>query len=114
MQSRQSRRCFAAYEVRSIDKLSARTTGRLGDIRPDTAHAIKETAKLALRYSTYLRNIRRTQALLSDDYGPAGAAGARAMPTHPPEPQDRLRDYGPEEAELPAAQDLSGTTGHRL
>jgi hypothetical protein len=44
--------CFAAYDVRSIDELSGRTTGRLGDIRPDTCHAIGGTAKLALRCST--------------------------------------------------------------
>ena len=29
-----------------------------------------------------------TKALIID-YGPAGAAGARATPPHPPEPQDR-------------------------
>ncbi len=34
---------FAAYDVRSIDELSGRTTGRLGCIRPDTAHAIGGT-----------------------------------------------------------------------
>ncbi len=88
-------------------ELSERTMRRLGYIRSNTAHAIGGMAKLALRYSTNLRILRRTQALLSDDYGPAGAAGAWAMPPHPPGPQDRLRDYGPEEAadavaELPA------------
>jgi hypothetical protein len=39
----------------------------------------------------------RTKALISD-YGPAGAAEAWATPPHPPGPQDRSRDYGPEEA----------------
>ncbi len=42
---------FTAYDVRRIDELSGRTTGRLGDIRPDTANAIGGTAELALRYS---------------------------------------------------------------
>jgi hypothetical protein len=41
--------CFAAYDVRSINELSGRTTGRLGDFRPDTAHSIGGTAELALR-----------------------------------------------------------------
>ncbi len=44
--------CFAAYDVRGkIDELSGRNTGRLGDIRQDTAHAIGGTAELAPRHS---------------------------------------------------------------
>ncbi len=71
--------CFAVYDVRSIDELLEHTTGRFGDIRPDTNHAIGGTAELTLlQYSANLRILRQTQALLSDDYGPAGAAGAWA------------------------------------
>ncbi len=43
---------FAVYYVRSILELLGRTAGRLGYIRPDSAHAIGGTAELALRYST--------------------------------------------------------------
>ena len=43
--------CFATHGGGSIDELSGRTTGRLGCIRPATAHAIGGTAELALRYS---------------------------------------------------------------
>ncbi len=77
--------CYAAYDVRSIDELSGRTTGRLGYIRPDTAYAIggKEDGTMILYH---LRIHHRTQALRSDDYGPAGAAGAWAMPQHPQGP----------------------------
>jgi hypothetical protein len=39
----------------------------------------------------------RTKALISH-YGQAWAAGARSTPQRPPGQQDRLRDYGPEEA----------------
>jgi hypothetical protein len=45
------KKCFAAYYARCIDELSGRTTGRLGHIRPDTAHALGGTAELALLYS---------------------------------------------------------------
>jgi hypothetical protein len=66
--------------------------------------------------ATSLRILRhRTQALLSEDYGPAGVAGAWATPPHPPGPEDRLRDYRPagaadNTAEPSAPQDLPGTT----
>ncbi len=40
--------CFAAHDVRSIDELSGRPTGRLGYIGPTTAQAIGGTAELAL------------------------------------------------------------------
>jgi hypothetical protein len=43
--------CFATYYSRSIDKLSGRTTGRLGYDRPDSAYAIGGMAELALRSS---------------------------------------------------------------
>jgi hypothetical protein len=43
--------CFAYYYARKIDELSGRAAGRLGCIRPNSAHAIGETAELALRYS---------------------------------------------------------------
>ncbi len=48
--------------------------------------------------------------------GRLGAAGAWAMPPHPQEPQDRLRDYwlagaADAAAEPSAPQDIPGTTG---
>jgi hypothetical protein len=43
------KKCFATYDVSFIDQLSRRTTGRLGYIRQDTAHAIGGTAELAIR-----------------------------------------------------------------
>jgi hypothetical protein len=50
----------------------------------------------------------QTQALLSDDHGPAGAAGAWATQQHdgphPPGPQDLVRDCGPDGAAEAAAQ----------
>ena len=49
--------CFAAHGGGSIDELSGRTTGRLGYIRPTTAHAIGGTAELALRYSYHVQVI---------------------------------------------------------
>ena len=55
--------CFAAHGGGSIDELSGRTTGRLGYIRPTTAHAIGGTAELALRYSYHLRIFRRAEPL---------------------------------------------------
>jgi hypothetical protein len=51
-----------------MDELSGRTTGRLGDIRPDTARAIGGTAKLA--YDT-LSSPHSPPDPLSDNYGPA-------------------------------------------
>ncbi len=66
-----------------------------------------------------LRIYRRTQALLSDGYGPAGAAGAWATPPHPPGPQNHIRDYGPAGAAHTAAdssrpQYLPGSTGRTV
>ncbi len=101
------------------------TIGRLGCIRPDSAHAIGGvtggTAELAQRYSN--QSHYRTKALISD-YGPAGAAGARATPPHPPGPQYRYGTTGRRKqrvavAELSVPQDLSkdygptGNSGHR-
>jgi hypothetical protein len=71
------------------------------------------------QYFRTLCTLRRTQALLSDDHWPAGAAGVWATPPHPPGPQDSLRDYGPDgaadaAADLSAPHDLSrdyGPTG---
>ena len=65
--------CFAAYYARSIDELSGRTTGLLGYNRQHSAYAIGGTVS----------NDR------TSDYGPAGAAGAKATPQHQPEQQDR-------------------------
>ncbi len=67
--------------------------------RPTRMHQ----AGFSLRYRrdgrapTSLCLLRPDQALLSN-FGPAGAAGARATPPHPPGPQDRLREYGPDGA----------------
>jgi hypothetical protein len=113
--------CFAAYYVRSIDELLGRTTGRLrvGDIRTYTAHTIGGTAELALLYSFNLCILCWTQAPLSEDYGPAKAAGAWAMQQHPLGQQDRLpQDYWPPEQRTPppntpALQDLPGTMGQQ-
>ena len=58
--------CFAANNVRSVDKLSGRTTDRLGDIRPDTAHTIGET--------TAVMNTGRSWSM-GDAAATAGAAG---------------------------------------
>ncbi len=102
--------CFAAYYARSIDELSGRTTGRLGYIRPDKAHAIRGTAELALRYSIISaftagpkhcsvmtrgrpvllehgqrpRTCRARRTVLRD-YGTAGAADAAVDPPPPPD-----------------------------
>jgi hypothetical protein len=43
MQLQRAKHCIAAYNVRSVDKLSGRTTGRLGGNRQDTAHTIGGT-----------------------------------------------------------------------
>ena len=59
--------------------------------------AVRVTAAfmgLVVRPAAFYDQIK---AVISD-YGPAGAAGAWATPPHPLGPQDRLRDYGPEEA----------------
>jgi len=58
--------CFAANNVRSVDKLSGRTTDRLGDIRPDTAHTIGGT--------TAVMNTGRSWSM-GDAAATAGAAG---------------------------------------
>jgi hypothetical protein len=85
---------FAAYYARSIDELSGRTTGRLGYDRPDSAYAmIPSEGRQSWHYDTPSLQLvsasnDQTKTLISD-YGPAGAAGARATPQHPPEPQDR-------------------------
>ncbi len=87
--------CYAAYDVRSVIELSGRTAGRLGDIRPDTAHSIKGTAELALRHSiipAFAAGPKQHSVMTN---GRQGAAGAWSTPPHPPGPQDRLRDYGP-------------------
>ncbi len=67
-----SQRADATYNVRNADKLSGRTTGRLGGIRQDTAHTIGWTTMLMTP-------------------GRPGAAGAWATPLHLPGPQDRQR-----------------------
>jgi hypothetical protein len=86
--------CFAAHGGGSIDELSGRTTGRLGYIRPTTAHAIGGTAELALRYSYHLRIFRRAEPL-------QGATTGRTV----------LQEYGATPSYPPGPQDLSGTTG---
>jgi hypothetical protein len=67
--------CFAAYDVRSTDELSGSTAVRHGSAFYDRTQSLLVT-------------------LLSDDYGPAGAAGAWATPPHPPGPQDRYGTTG--------------------
>ncbi len=74
---------FTAYDIRSIDERSGLTTGRLGDIRQDTAHAIGGTAELALKLLYHLSVLRRTQAPLSDDYGPAGGCWSMSVAAAP-------------------------------
>ncbi len=96
--------------MRSIDELSGRTTGRLGDIRPDTAHAIGGTAELALRYSLISALTAGPKRYSVMVMGRPGAAGACATPPHPPGPQDRLRDYGPARA-ADAAAESAGAAG---
>ena len=86
--------CFAAHGGGSIDELSGRTTGRLGYIRPTTAHAIGGTAELALRYSYHPRIFRRAEPL-------QGATTGRTV----------LWEYGATPSYPPGPQDLSGTTG---
>ena len=86
--------CFAAHGGGSIDELSGRTTGRLGYIRPTTAHAIGGTAELALRYSYHLCIFRRAEPL-------QGATTGRTV----------LQEYGATPSYPPGPQDLSGTTG---
>ncbi len=74
---------LASNDVSSIDELSGRTTGRLGDIRPDTAHAIRGTAELALRYtiiSAFTAGSKHHSVMTT---GRQGAAGAWATPRLP-------------------------------
>ncbi len=108
------------HDVRTIDELSGRTTGRLGDIRLDTVHrdAIGGTAELALQYYTNLCTLRPDPSTTQWRLRAGRGAGGWTTSPHPspPGPQDRLRDYGPDEAadttaELPAPQDLPGNTG---
>ncbi len=56
--------CFTAYDIRRIAELSRRTTGRPGDISPDTAHAIGGT------YDTL--SSPQDPFILSGDYGRMG------------------------------------------
>jgi hypothetical protein len=120
--------CFAAYDVRSVDELSGRTTGRPGYIGPDTAHAMGGTAELALRYSitgtsastrgskhySVMTTVtgrlglleygqrRRTRRDRRTVYGTTGRPEQRTPPPTPPRPQYLLqyllRDYGPDGA----------------
>ena len=90
--------CFATHGGGlgwSIDGLSRSTTGRLGYIRPTTAHAIGGTAELALRYSYHLLIFRRAEPLQGattgrtrlQEYGGNAVASAEAA--------GPFRDYGP-------------------
>jgi len=74
--------CFAAHDGGSIDELSGHTTGRLGYIRPTTAHAIGGTAELALRYS------------IISAFSARPLDGMGTLP-HLLGQQDRLLDYWP-------------------
>jgi hypothetical protein len=69
-------RCFVAHYARSIDELSGRTTGRLGHIRQDTAHAIGGTARL-VRYSIIstspFRGLRAGRSYTASHAGPTTA-----------------------------------------
>jgi hypothetical protein len=95
VQLQRSEHCFAAYNVRSVDKLSGRTTGRLGGNRQDTAHTIGGTTVVmtpgrpgaAGAWATQLH----LQVTVNGDCEPAGAEYTAAEP--------------------PAPQDLPGTTG---
>jgi hypothetical protein len=80
--------CFAAYDVRSIDELSGRTTGRLGYIRQDKAQRHRRDGKAVTRYSNNIRILRRTQALLSEDCWPAGGCWSKGNAA------GRRTDYG--------------------
>ncbi len=82
--------------------------GRLGYIRPDTAHAIGGAAELsvALQCSiipTFTAGPKHYSVMTT---GWQGAAGAWALSQHPPE---LFLDYGPLHPQEP--QDLSATTG---
>ena len=93
MQLQRAKHCFAAYNVRSVDKLSGRTMGR----RPDTAHTIGGTTVVMTP-------------------GRQGAAGAWAMPLHlQVTVNGDCEPAGAEytAAEPPAPQDLPGTTGQQ-
>jgi len=87
--------CFAAHGGGSIDELSGRTTGRLGYIRPTTAHAIGGTAELALRYSYHL-HLPPGRAASRSDYGPDGAAGVWSNAVVSAGAAGPFRDYGPD------------------
>jgi len=95
VQLQRSEHCFAAYNVRNVDKLSGRTTGRLGGNRQDTAHTIGGTTVVmtpgrpgaAGAWATQLH----LQVTVNGDCEPAGAEYTAAEP--------------------PAPQDLPGTTG---
>ena len=95
VQLQRSEHCFTAYNVRSVDKLSGRTTGRLGGNRQDTAHTIGGTTVVmtpgrqgaAGAWATQLH----LQVTVNGDCEPAGAEYTAAEP--------------------PAPQDLPGTTG---
>ena len=50
---------FRHKRLMELDELPGRTTGRLGNTWPTTAHAMGGTATLALRNSNHLRNCRR-------------------------------------------------------
>jgi hypothetical protein len=110
--------CFAAYDIRSIDELSGRTTDRLRYIRLATANAIGGTAELALPYSFIsastarprltqppVATTSRTQMLEHGQrrrirWGRRTVSGTTGRPeqrTPPPIP--------------PGPQDLPGTTG---
>ncbi len=68
----------------------------------------RKTPRLSLEFVCFrperqirLRHIKRVTTnghWLHCSSGPAGAAGAWATPPHPPGPQNRSRDYWPEEA----------------
>ena len=72
LRSQRAEHCFAAYNVRSVDKLSGRTTDWFGDIRPDTAHSIGGT---------------KTTVVMT-----MGRSWSMGTPLHLPGPQDRQRE----------------------
>jgi hypothetical protein len=105
--------CFAANNVRSVDKLSGRTTDRLGDIRPDTAHTIGGT--------TAVMNTGRSWSM-GDAAATAGAAGrdrqrelragwSRVHRRGAAGAAEPSRDYGPAGS---SGSLLSGRTTDRL
>jgi hypothetical protein len=108
-----SARCASVSPHTAVEVWTSCRTGRLGHIRPTTAHAIGGTAELALRYSQHhLSTYRRARLLqvattgrtgslsMGNAAASAGAAGPPPGLRAGPEQADAIRttlsgDYGP-------------------